>query len=294
MPQPRVPEPLKVAPFVGTRAVAAGLVTRRQLTGDAWRRLFPTVYAWRGLALDHRALCLAACLFLRGRGVISGRDAAALWGAEVLVRGAPIEVTVANGTRFRAPDGLRVVRSRLPPGDRSVRSGVSLTTPRRTAFDLARRLGLVEAVVAVDAMLAADLVTEGEIAYLAAGRPGWPGIAQVRNVLGLCDAGAESPQESRLRLVLVAGGMPRPVTQFAVYDDDRFVARLDLAYPRRRLGVEYDGDQHRSRAVFREDVRRLNDLRACGWTVLRFTAADLHRPAAVVGVVERALRPWLD
>ena len=56
-----------------------------------------------------------------------------------------------------------------------------------------------------------------------------------------------------------------------------------------RLGVEYDGDQHRTREVFRDDVRRLNALRACGWAVPRFTAADLYRPGAVVGVVARAL-----
>jgi very-short-patch-repair endonuclease len=289
VPHATVPHELRVAPFVGTRAVSAGLISRRQLVGPTWRRLFPTVYAWGDLALDHRAWCFAAALFLRGRGVVSGRDAATLWGADVLLRGAPVEVTVPHGVRFRPPPGLRVVRSRLPVTDLGVRAGVPVTTTRRTAFDLARRLSLVEGVTAVDAMLAAGLVTEAEIAHHAAARPGWPGLARVRKVLVLCDAGAESPQESRLRLILVAGRLPRPVTQFVVYDDGRFVARLDLAYPDRRLGVEYDGDRHRSRAAFRADVRRLNDLRACGWTVLRFVAADLYRPHDVVGVVRRAL-----
>jgi hypothetical protein len=289
VPHPVVPGQLRLAPFVGARAVAAGLVTRRQLTGDTWRRLFPNVYVWRGLPPDHRVRCVAAGLFLRGRGAVSGRDAATLWGADILLPGAPVEVTVPNEARFRTQPGLRVVRSSLPRLDCGVEAGVPLTTPRRTAFDLARRLGLVEAVVGVDAMLAVDLVTETEIAYLAGCRPGWPGIPQIRKVLLLCDAGAESPQESRLRLILIGGGLPRPVTQYEVYDGDRFVARLDLAYPEKRVGIEYDGDQHRSRAVFRNDVRRLNDLRARGWTVLRFTAADMYERHKIVAIVAQVL-----
>jgi very-short-patch-repair endonuclease len=97
--------------------------------------------------------------------------------------------------------------------------------------------------------------------------------------------------ETRLRLVLVAGGLPRPVTQFEVRDRDGvFVARLDLAYPSRRLGIEYEGDHHRGRGVFQQDLRRLNALRACGWTVLRFAAADLYRnPDRVVATVRAAL-----
>jgi hypothetical protein len=91
---------------------------------------------------------------------------------------------------------------------------------------------LFEGVVCIDAMLAARLITPGDLATSAAARPGWTGLPRLRRVLLLCDAGAESPQESRLRLILVAGGLPRPVTQYEVRDAaDVFVARLDMAYP---------------------------------------------------------------
>ena len=77
--------------------------------------------------------------------------------------------------------------------------------------------------------------------------------------------------ETRLRLVLIAGRLPWPVTQYRVTSPDgRFVARLDLAYPQHRLGVEYEGDHHRGRHAYQRDLRRVNALRACGWTVLRF------------------------
>jgi hypothetical protein len=130
-----------------------------------------------------------------------------LWGADVLVRGAPVEITVPRTARVRSAGGLAVIRSPLPAGDVASWAGIPVTTPGRTAFDLARRLPLAEAVVAVDAMLAARLLTPADLAVSSARRPRWPGLGRLRKVLLLCDAGAESPQESRLRLILIAGGL---------------------------------------------------------------------------------------
>jgi very-short-patch-repair endonuclease len=81
------------------------------------------------------------------------------------------------------------------------------------------------------------------------------------------------------------------VVQFDVRDAaGRFVARVDLAYPQHRLAIEYDGDHHRGRASFRRDAARLNALRMCGWTVLRFTADDvLRHPSRVVAQVRALL-----
>jgi len=290
MPRARVPGGLRSAPFAGRDAVAAGLLTKRQLSGDTWRRLLPGIYAWRELKLTHHDRCLAAGLFLDGRGAVSGRNAATLLGADVRVLGAPVEVTLPAGTRFRAPTGISIVRSPLPGGDTGSWAGIPITTAGRTAFDLARRLPLTEAVVCVDAMLAARLLEAEDLRESARRRPGWTGLPQVKKVLLLCDAGAESPQESRLRLILVAGGLPRPVTQYEVRTaSGLFVARLDLAYPEHKLGVEYEGDHHRGRGAFQADLRRMNALRACGWTVLRFAARDLREPARLIATVKAAL-----
>jgi very-short-patch-repair endonuclease len=285
------PEELTGAPFRGAEVVAKGLLSRRQIAGSAWIRLFPDIYVWEGLVIDHHTRCLAAALFLDGRGAISGLDAAAMWGADAIIRGAPIEATVPDPIRVRATHGLRIVRSPLPPGDCHPSTHLLRTTPGRTAFDVARRRDWRTAVVGIDAMLAARLVTKEEVSAFARTRKGWPRVSQVGKVLLLSDAGAESPQESRLRLILVAGGLPRPRTQYEVRDGmNRFVARLDLAYPEHRLGIEYDGDHHRTRAAFRNDLRRLNELRTCGYTVLRFAAADLFDPQRVVATVKAAIR----
>jgi very-short-patch-repair endonuclease len=70
-----------------------------------------------------------------------------------------------------------------------------------------------------------------------------------------------------------------------------FIARVDLAWPGTRVLVEFDGDIHRERDVFVNDVRRQNRLVRAGWTVLRFTSADvLGRPAEVVAEIRGALQ----
>jgi very-short-patch-repair endonuclease len=286
-----VPRELTSAPFRGSAAVTAGLLTRRQLQTGRWQRLFHNVYVDADLPVDHLTWCRAAALYLCGRGAVSGRDAAAIWGADVLVRGAPIEVTVPKPARLRAPQGLVIVRSPLMSRDVTGWRGVPLTSADRTAFDLARRLPWVEGVVALDAMLAARLITKIGLTAFAETRRNWPGAEQLRMVLILSDAGAGSPQESRLRILLMRGGLPRPSTQHVVRTaTGSFVARLDLAYAEHRIGIEYEGDHHRDRGAFQRDMGRLNALNACGWTVLRFGAADIRdNPGTIITAVRAAL-----
>jgi very-short-patch-repair endonuclease len=95
--------------------------------------------------------------------------------------------------------------------------------------------------------------------------------------------------ESRIRMALVLAGLPRPAVQHPVVLGSRLF-RLDLAYPRARLGIEYDGELHRSQQRARRDLEREALLTAGGWTVLRFDAAAvLRRPRAVAALVEREL-----
>ncbi|MEU5948285.1 DUF559 domain-containing protein [Micromonospora sp. NPDC047465] len=123
-------------------------------------------------------------------------------------------------------------------------------------------------------------------------RPGWPGLPLLREVLALAEPLAESPMETRLRLLLLDAGLPPATAQHDVRDAaGRFVGRVDLAWPGLRVAVEYDGDHHRERTHFRQDVARLNALRAVGWVVLRFTADDvLRHPDRTVALVAQALR----
>lgn len=98
--------------------------------------------------------------------------------------------------------------------------------------------------------------------------------------------------ESVVRWLILHGGIPAPELQYEILDGlGAFIARADLAWPERKVLVEFDGDVHRERDVFVRDLRRQNRLVAAGWTVLRFTSADvLGRPDEVLAEIRRALR----
>ncbi|WP_222263215.1 endonuclease domain-containing protein [Modestobacter marinus] len=82
--------------------------------------------------------------------------------------------------------------------------------------------------------------------------------------MALADGRAESPPESRLRVLLTMAGLP-PVPQWSVRRADGvFIARVDLAYPAVRLAVEYDGAWHGEPGQLGRDRRRLNALVAAG------------------------------
>jgi very-short-patch-repair endonuclease len=116
-----------------------------------------------------------------------------------------------------------------------------------------------------------------------------PGSRRARAAAGLADGLAGSPQETRLRLLLHRSALPRPVAQHVVRDADGFVARVDFAWPARRLAVEYEGRWHGERQNVAKDRRRLNRLTAAGWTVVFVTAEDLTEPGGLVARIAGAL-----
>jgi hypothetical protein len=155
---------------------------------------------------------------------------------------------------------------------------------------MARHLPLGEAVVAVDMALHSALVELDDLHRYVAARSSAKGAGQARRVAELAEPRAESPMESRLRVLLVLAGLPRPAVQTELMDErGRFLGRPDLYYASHRLGIEYDGGTHRESLV--ADNRRQNRLLASGYRLLRFTAADVYnRPDSVVAQVRSALR----
>lgn len=290
MPSARRPDQLRGQVFRGRDAVGAGLLTPDALRGPAWRRLYRGVYADAELpdALDVRIL--GARLLLPADGVFSGRTAAHLFGADQLAdRAAPVEVTVPPGTSFGPVAGLRIRRAPLPPSDVTVIAHRPCTAEIRTALDLARHESMVDGVVALDVLLGRRIVLAAEIAAAAAGLPPGRGTRRARQVIELADGRAESPQESRLRVLLALAGLVA-VPQFTVRDSaGSFVARVDLAFPDHRVAIEYDGAWHGEAAQLSRDRRRMNELSDAGWTVFYVTAADLHDPVALVARVRALL-----
>ena len=234
-------------------------------------------------------LRLAAVLQrLPPEAAFSGRTAGWLHGLD-LTPCDPVEVTVREGSGISGRSGVSVRRAKLEPAEVVHLAGFPATSAVRTVCDLASRLRLVDAVTAVDMALHSQLVGSAQLESAVAGRQGSKGVVRFRRVVGLADKGAESPMETRLRLLLVLAGLPRPETQVALHDEGgRFLGRPDLFYRSHRLAIEYDGSSHRDNLT--GDNRRQNLLVNAGYRILRFTSDDVLRGSdSVVAQVRKAL-----
>ncbi|WP_233488693.1 hypothetical protein [Blastococcus sp. TF02-09] len=283
------PEQLRGRVFLGSDVVQRGLLTRKQLRSPAWRRLRQDVYADAALEVTHRLLISAVGLVLPAGAGFTGLSAAVLWGAaDVAGPLDPVEVVLPSGQRWHPGAGVRVHRASRAV--RLERVGRWECTDRvATTVGLVRRGPEDDAVVLLDRLLAGGMVRLDDVRDAVADLPRARGSAQARRVADLAVEFADSPQETRLRLVLVRAGLPTPVPQFRVFDAEGFVARVDLAYPELRIAVEYDGLWHADRRAFLDDRRRVNRLVAAGWVVLHVTADDLCHPEDLLARL-RALR----
>ena len=282
-------------PFIGTEAVAAGKFTRRTLKSRC-ELVYRNVYLPPGTELTPVNRAVGAWLWSRRTATVAGLSAAALHGSAWVEDDEPAELT-----RCRESSNKIVIhRERLLDDEVCEVRGIPTTTPARTAFDLGRRPPLRQAVADVEALANATGVTAQQVASVLRRHKGARGIVQMRGVVDLMDGGAESPQESHTRLVLVESGMKRPVTQIRVCDRWNVVfARIDMGWPEFKVGVEYDGPQHWTNPNRRSrDIDRYAELTALGWILIRVNADMLYkRPWVIVERVVAALHergcPWL-
>jgi len=164
-----------------------------------------------------------------------------------------------------------------------------VTTPERTAYDLARWAPtLTERVAAVDALAHERGVDLADVTVLRHRHLGSRLGGEVAEVLRLADGRAASPMESRARVALVFGGLPPAVQHRVVVRGRRYY--LDLAYPDLRIAVEYDGADHRTQERARRDLEREAALVSAAWRVLRFDAhVVLFAPERIVAAVRAVL-----
>ena len=279
---------MSTTPFVGSEAILAGTWTKRELRRSC-TRVYRDVYQRRGSALTARDRAVAAWLWSGKKAVVAGNSAAALLGAEWVDPHRPAELV---SDRKRPPRLIVTRNETLSAGEAALVGGVPVTSAARTAFDLGRRPGLVAAVIAMDSLARATGLIADDVEPLLTAHQGARGTKQLRRALPLVDAGAESPQETRTRLVLIRGGLPRPQTQIVVRNMwGAVVARIDMGWEQWLVGVEYDGPQHWTDPRVRaNDIERTAELERRGWRLVR-VGADLlrNRPDVVVDRARRAL-----
>lgn len=284
-----------------------GLVTRHQLTESGmrpstitdWarrgqlRRVRPGVFATPGSNPTDLQRLMAVVLAAGDGAVASHRAAAWLWD---LVDDLTFEITVPRARRLR-PEGATVHR---PLDDhvarRSIRFGVPVTNPLRTLCDLGSVVSADELSLAVERALTTRLVSvkglRREATESAAqGRRGPRALIDVLEARALTDRPPDSVFESRVAAFFRRHRLPRPVYQYTVRRSGRFLARVDFAYPEWLLAIEFDGhDAHRTPAQLQRDLTRQNLLVTAGWTILRFTWADVvERPEVVAATIRAQL-----
>jgi very-short-patch-repair endonuclease len=270
-------------PFLGTEALARGLVTRRTLR-SRHNQVHRDVYIPKGAELTPVIRAVAAWLWSRRQAIAAGFSAAALHGAQWIDPLMPAELYRRNG---KAVDGIVIHRDELVDDEIRLVRGIPATTPARTAFDLGRRGSRIRALIAVDALANATRLQSSDVRPLIERHRGVRGLVQLREVVRLMDCGAESPQETRTRLLLVDSGLPRPQTQIVV---GRW--RIDMGWTEFKVGVEYDGPQHWTDPRRRtRDIEKYADLDYRGWRMVRVNDELLrYRSQVIVARACRALR----
>lgn len=275
---------------VASEALAAGELTRQALR-RRFIKLHHNVYVPQGMSLTARDRAYAACLWSRREATLAGASAAAMHGTRWLPEGGPAELT---RVRSGAAPGILIHRDILLDDEVCLIQSIDCTTPARTAYDIGRRTVGDEAIIRIDALLCATRCPVSEVADVAARHPGARGLRRLREVLDLVDGGAESPQETRVRLLLIRAGLPRLTTQIPIRNaQGKVIRRIDMGWNEFRVGVEYDGEQHwTDPAAHAEDITRLEFLAARGWTIVRVSARHLRN--APDDIVRRAAKALCD
>lgn len=242
--------------------------------------------------VDH----IRAAVMRAGPGaVVAGTSAAIMHGTR-FIETDTVELIRDLKGQGRRIDGVSILRTdRLNPCDIQVISGLPVTNPVRTAYDLGRRGPDWKAMGRLDDLACVTGLDVMQLWAYVRDHPRARGVCQMRELIKHIDSKAESPGESWLRLLMAKGGLPRPESQVEIFaPDGRVLARLDLCYRHLKIDIEYDGVEfHTSledRAKMAARDRLLGNL---GWEVVHVTGEKMSTdPDRVIADIEevRAIR----
>lgn len=305
----RTPTPLPpavVGPVFPVRdALAAGAGRSRLRAGDLVA-VAHGLRAPRGTIVTERDLG-AAVIRDRPEAVLSHLTAARIWGLPLPLgtttgvtpgllapgqglreRPAPIDVTIPPGHPRPRAGWVRVHVSEVPGPHIARAHGVRLTSRVRTFLDLGTILDEESLVVIADHLVripragiegrARPFATPSELADGARAMGARRGVARVRAALDRSRIGADSAQETRMRLALLRAGLPEPELNTAIIGPDgRRLHEPDAQWPQHRVAVEYEGPHHRTASQLERDIARAETMRSIGWVEVRLTASDARR-----------------
>lgn len=303
-----LPPELTGRAFTAAEAATFG-VSRHRLRRKDIKTLGSGVHAPRAFAerLDDVALLrakAAALIVEQSDAWISHASAArlhGLWLPRALRDDPRLHLSRPAGpdawTRRRGVCGHRV---QVSDGDVVRVGGVPTSSPARAWLDVAGRCSEHQLIIMGDQLIRTPYLRYEGRSTPHATLPGLrgmlddargvPGRRRCLAALERMRVGADSVQETRLRLALVDAGLPEPALQVPAVPGDPFSPRADLGYPELKIAIQYEGETHFTPEQHRADQRRDNVFYGEGWTVLRVNVED-HRDgfAAIVAQVAALL-----
>ncbi|MFF5261927.1 hypothetical protein ACFY4C_23570 [Actinomadura viridis] len=288
------PEPLKqlrIHPFRSMQAHRLGVSTG-QLRSKQFRHMLYDVYAWAGLPDSMELRCDAAALVLPESAVFCGVTAARLYGIPVPDGDQRIHVAVPS-TSSTVPrvKPLKIHSYSIPHDHVGTFKGHRLVGPARLFLELAAALPRIDLIVAGDHMLRHRLTTERRISDFIGLCRRRRGVRKAKDALPLLEERSDSPPETRLRMLIVDAGLPRPVANQDVFNDwGLWLARPDLSYPGLKIAIEYEGAHHQEDYTqYASDIERDGRLLDHGWIVIRVNKEGLFRtPTTVINRIKKA------
>lgn len=286
-------------PFRGGRLVCPPSAAGDQVGPDS------DLPPWEHQRREHLRRVQAYLPLLGSRAYFCGPTAALVWGLP-LPPGDWSTLHVGVPRPLRSPRRPGIVGHMHTAGFVGIaeRDGLPLTDPASTWATLGGILTEDDLTVIADQLLRVPRMpggfratTEGPIARreqleLLAERKGRPGAPRLRRALAEARTGASSPPETRIRLLIRDVHLPEPVLDYDVYDRyGRFLGCSELAYPERRIAIEYESDGHLSQRQLRRDIDKYQLYAEAGWQVVRLTSEHVFRaPSEAIRRIRHALR----
>lgn len=275
----RCTEPTTLAELAA-RGVSKWQVVQLEASGQL-RRVLHGVYVDAAVEDSVDLRISAARKVISSGSVVRDRTAAWLHGVDVFGYAEsevlpPIETCVQPERSPTSRAGVDGRRRDLLPRDLMVVEGLTVTTPLRTALDLGCHLKRMMALAALDLFKNKHGLTDTELLGELVRFRGRRGVRQLRPLIPISDPRAESVRESWTRLAIIDEGLPVPELQYWIEIGGIQVWRLDHAYPRHRIAVEYNGEEWHDRTEEQRenDLKRREWLEAHGWIVIIVRKAD--------------------
>lgn len=303
MPRKPLPDGLQSGSFTAVSANELGVSRKRLRQADVFtpsRGIRVPLYGSADPSANLRAYTS-----LDASSVVTHHSAVRVWeGSLPGWMQADWRIHIARGRSEGKPRRRNVVGHRMTflPGEVVTVDGVRVTSPARTWLDLAALMGVDELIALGDSFVVSHgpefpsprtaLTTVAGLERMVASHAGVRGMKTARLALPEIRVGADSPQETKMRLLLARSRFGEPVLNHVIYNEwGQPAVWPDAAYVREKVSLQYDGGHHGEPEQYRRDIKRQALTERLGWREIRVSKEDLEGDRPLLLEKVRAAMP---